>query len=97
MLEMASLGSKVLQLRSVEFAGKYKVKLRVLSSFEEEGQGTLITFEEDEDMEQAVISGIAFNRDEAKITVLGVPYHLRVHHVHQYAVEFFLLRYSSYS
>ena len=75
MLEMASLGSKVLQLRSVEFAGKYKVKLRVLSSFEEEGQGTLITFEEDEDMEQAVISGIAFNRDEAKITVLGVPDH----------------------
>lgn len=75
MLEMASLGSKVLQLRSVEFAGKYKVKLRVLSSFEEEGQGTLITFEEDENMEQAVISGIAFNRDEAKITVIGVPDH----------------------
>ncbi len=75
MLEMASLGSKVLQLRSVEFAGKYRVKLRVLSSFEEEGQGTLITFEEDENMEQAVISGIAFNRDEAKITVLGVPDH----------------------
>lgn len=75
MLEMASLGSKVLQLRSVEFAGKYKVKLRVLSSFEDEGQGTLITFEEDENMEQAVISGIAFNRDEAKITVLGVPDH----------------------
>ncbi|PTN12285.1 aspartate kinase [Nitrosomonas aestuarii] len=75
MLEMASLGSKVLQLRSVEFAGKYKVKLRVLSSFEEEGQGTLITFEEDGNMEQAVISGIAFNRDEAKITVLGVPDH----------------------
>jgi len=75
MLEMASLGSKVLQLRSVEFAGKYRVKLRVLSSFEDEGQGTLITFEEDEDMEQAVISGIAFNRDEAKITVLGVPDH----------------------
>ncbi|MCB1986680.1 MAG: aspartate kinase [Burkholderiales bacterium] len=75
MLEMASLGSKVLQLRSVEFAGKYQVKLRVLSSFEEEGQGTLITFEEDKDMEQAVISGIAFNRDEAKITVLGVPDH----------------------
>lgn len=75
MLEMASLGSKVLQLRSVEFAGKYKVKLRVLSSFEEEGKGTLITFEEDENMEQAVISGIAFNRDEAKITVLGVPDH----------------------
>lgn len=75
MLEMASLGSKVLQLRSVEFAGKYKVKLRVLSSFEDEGQGTLITYEEDENMEQAVISGIAFNRDEAKITVLGVPDH----------------------
>ncbi|SET46633.1 aspartate kinase [Nitrosomonas marina] len=75
MLEMASLGSKVLQLRSVEFAGKYKVKLRVLSSFEEEGPGTLITFEENEQMEQPVISGIAFNRDEAKITVLGVPDH----------------------
>lgn len=73
MLEMASLGSKVLQIRSVEFAGKYKVRLRVLSSFEEEGEGTLITFEEDENMEQAIISGIAFNRDEAKITVLGVP------------------------
>jgi len=73
MLEMASLGSKVLQIRSVEFAGKYKVRLRVLSSFEEEGEGTLITFEEDKDMEKAVISGIAFNRDEAKITVLGVP------------------------
>jgi aspartate kinase len=73
MLEMASLGSKVLQIRSVEFAGKYKVKLRVLSSFEEEGDGTLITFEEDNTMEQAIISGIAFNRDEAKITVIGVP------------------------
>ncbi len=73
MLEMASLGSKVLQIRSVEFAGKYKVKLRVLSSFQEEGEGTLITFEEDDNMEQAIISGIAFNRDEAKITVLGVP------------------------
>jgi len=73
MLEMASLGSKVLQIRSVEFAGKYKVRLRVLSSFEEEGDGTLITFEEDENMEQAIISGIAFNRDEAKITILGVP------------------------
>src|SRR5437868_2011159 len=74
MLEMASLGSKVLQIRSVEFAGKYKVKLRVLSSFEEnEGPGTLITFEEDENMEQAIISGIAFNRDEAKISVMGVP------------------------
>lgn len=73
MLEMASLGSKVLQIRSVEFAGKYKVKLRVLSSFEEAGEGTLITFEENDKMEQAIISGIAFNRDEAKITVLGVP------------------------
>ena len=73
MMEMAILGSKVLQIRSVEFAGKYKVKLRVLSSFEEEGEGTLITFEEDNTMEQAIISGIAFNRDEAKITVIGVP------------------------
>lgn len=73
MLEMASLGSKVLQIRSVEFAGNYKVKLRVLSSFQEEGEGTLITFEEDENMEKAVISGIAFNRDEAKVTVQGVP------------------------
>ena len=73
MLEMASLGSKILQIRSVEFAGKYKVKLRVLSSFEEDGEGTLITFEEDENMEKAVISGIAFNRDEAKITIKGVP------------------------
>jgi len=71
MLEMASLGSKVLQIRSVEFAGKYNVPLRVLSSFEE-GEGTLITYEE-ESMEQARISGIAFNRDEAKLTVLGVP------------------------
>ncbi|WP_324778654.1 aspartate kinase [Thiobacillus sedimenti] len=73
MLEMASLGSKVLQIRSVEFAGKYKVKLRVLSSFQDEGDGTLITFEENDSMEQPVISGIAFNRDEAKITVVGVP------------------------
>jgi len=73
MLELASQGSKVLQIRSVEFAGKYKVKLRVLSSFDDEGEGTLITFEEEKDMEQPVISGIAFNRDEAKITVLGVP------------------------
>ena len=73
MLEMASLGSKVLQIRSVEFAGKYKVKLRVLSSFEEDGEGTLITFEDNDKMEQAIISGIAFNRDEAKITVMGVP------------------------
>ena len=76
MLELASQGSKVLQIRSVEFAGKYKVKLRVLSSFEDEGEGTLITFEEankDNNMEEPIISGIAFNRDEAKITVLGVP------------------------
>ncbi|MCX7628054.1 MAG: aspartate kinase [Methylophilaceae bacterium] len=73
MLELASQGSKVLQIRAVEFAGKYKVKLRVLSSFEEDSEGTLITFEEDNDMEQPIISGIAFNRDEAKITVLGVP------------------------
>jgi aspartate kinase len=81
MLEMASLGSKVLQIRSVEFAGKYRVPMRVLSSFtpwdidiaEEARSGTLITFEEDEKIEQAVVSGIAFNRDEAKITVVGVP------------------------
>ena len=81
MLELASQGSKVLQIRSVEFAGKYRVKLRVLSSFEDEGDGTLITFEDDEsatnkkdnDMEDPLISGIAFNRDEAKIIVLGVP------------------------
>ncbi|MEK8032862.1 aspartate kinase [Ideonella sp. DXS29W] len=81
MLEMASLGSKVLQIRSVEFAGKYRVPLRVLSSFtpwdidinEEAKSGTLITFEEDVKMEQAVVSGIAFNRDEAKVTVMGVP------------------------
>ena len=75
MLELASQGSKVLQIRSVEFAGKYKVKLRVLSSFEDEGDGTLITFEDDDkddSMEEPIISGIAFNRDEAKITVLGV-------------------------
>ncbi|MGD8514143.1 MAG: aspartate kinase [Granulosicoccaceae bacterium] len=71
MLEMASLGSKVLQIRSVEFASKYNVPLRVLSSFEE-GEGTLITFE-DYGMEEPLISGIAFNRDEAKLTVLGVP------------------------
>ncbi len=71
MLEMASLGSKVLQIRAVEFAGKYNVPLRVLSSFEE-GEGTLITFEE-EGMEEAKISGIAFNRDESKLTILGVP------------------------
>ena len=76
MLEMASLGSKVLQIRSVEFAGKYKVKLRVLSSLddpESSAPGTLITFEEEDTMEQAIISGIAFNRDEAKISVMGVP------------------------
>ena len=71
MLEMASLGSKVLQIRAVEFAGKYQVPLRVLSSFEE-GEGTLITLE-DEGMEEARISGIAFNRDEAKLTIRGVP------------------------
>lgn len=71
MLEMASLGSKVLQIRSVEFAGKYKVPLRVLSSFEE-GPGTLITYEDNE-MEAPLISGIAFNRDEAKLTIRGVP------------------------
>ncbi len=71
MLEMASLGSKVLQIRSVEFAGKYRVPLRVLSSFEE-GPGTLITYEENE-MEAPLISGIAFNRDEAKLTIRGVP------------------------
>src|SRR5206468_12692158 len=80
MLEMASMGSKLLQIHSVEFAGKYRVPLRVLSSFtpwdipvdEEARSGTLITFEEDEKMEQAVVSGIAFNRDEAKISVMGV-------------------------
>lgn len=71
MLEMASQGSKILQIRSVEFAGKYNVPLRVLSSFED-GPGTLITYEEDE-VEDALISGIAFNRDEAKLTILGVP------------------------
>ena len=72
MLEMASLGAKVLQIRSVEFAGKYRVPLRVLSSFEE-GPGTLITYDEEDDMEQVRISGIAFNRDEAKLTLVGVP------------------------
>ena len=71
MLEMASLGSKVLQIRAVSFAGRYNVPLRVLSSFEE-GEGTLITYE-DEKMEQALISGIAFNKDEAKLTIMGVP------------------------
>jgi aspartate kinase len=72
MLEMASLGSKVLQIRSVEFAGKYQVPLRVLSSFAE-GEGTLITTDSEDTMEQPVISGIAFNRDEAKLTIRGVP------------------------
>ena len=73
MLEMSSSGSKVLQTRSVEFAGKYKVKLRVLSSFDEYGEGTIITFEEDEKMENPIISGIAFNRDEAEVSVRGFP------------------------
>jgi aspartate kinase len=81
MLEMASLGSKVLQIRSVEFAGKYSVRLRVLSSLtppdlpigEEAVSGTLITIEEDADMEHALVAGVAFNRDEAKVTILGVP------------------------
>ena len=72
MLELASLGAKVLQIRAVEFAGKYKVPLRVLSSFEE-GPGTLISLEEDTDMETPAIAGIAFERDEAKLTVAGVP------------------------
>ena len=86
MLEMASLGSKILQIRSVEFAGKYGVPLRVLSSFDEDTDGsfdddfknsvgTLITIDEGDNMEQAIISGIAFNRDEAKIVVRGVPDH----------------------
>ena len=78
---MASLGSKVLQIRSVEFAGKFKVPLRVLSSLtdpmipveQEAVSGTLITYEDDDKMEQAIISGIAFSRDEAKITVMSVP------------------------
>ena len=81
MLEMAGLGSKVLQIRAVEFAGKFQVKLRVLSSLtepdipigQEADSGTLITFEEDEEMEEALVSGIAFNRDEAKVSVMGVP------------------------
>jgi aspartate kinase len=72
MLEMASMGSKVLQIRAVEFAGKYNVPLRVLHSFQE-GPGTLITLEDETDMETPTIAGIAFNRDEAKLTVLGVP------------------------
>lgn len=73
MLELASLGSKVLQIRSVEFAGKYKVRLRVLSSLQEGGDGTLITFEEDDSMEQAIVSGIAFDKNQARINVRGVP------------------------
>ena len=73
MLEMASLGSKVLQTRSVEFAGKYKVKLRVLSSFSPNNEGTEINFEEKKNMEDPIISGIAFNRDEAEVNILGVP------------------------
>ena len=72
MLEMASQGSKVLQIRAVEFAGKYKIPLRVLSSFKE-GPGTLITLEDDDNMEKPIVSGIAFNRDEAKLTVRGIP------------------------
>src|SRR5690606_35204612 len=72
MLELASLGAKVLQIRSVEFAGKYKVPLRVLSSFEDD-PGTLISLEDDSQMEVPIISGIAFTRDEAKVTVSGVP------------------------
>ena len=73
MLEMSSLGSKVLQTRSVEFAGKYKVKLRVLSSFSPNNEGTEINFEEKKNMEDPIISGIAFNRDEAEVNILGVP------------------------
>ena len=73
MLELASLGSKVLQIRSVEFAGKYKVRLRVLSSLTEGGDGTLITFEEDPNMERAIVSGIAFDKNQARINVRGVP------------------------
>jgi aspartate kinase len=72
MLEMASQGSKILQIRSVEFAGKYNVPLRVMSSFEE-GPGTLISLEDEDQMEKAVVSGIAFNRDEAKLTIRGIP------------------------
>ena len=77
MLEMPVKGSKILQIRSVEFAGKYNVPLRVLSSFED-GPGTLISLEEDEQMEKAVVSGIAFNRDEAKLTIRGIPDQHRV-------------------
>ena len=72
MLEMASQGSKILQIRSVEFAGKYNVPLRVMSSFED-GPGTLISLEDDDQMEKPVVSGIAFNRDEAKLTIRGIP------------------------
>ena len=72
MLEMASQGSKILQIRSVEFAGKYNVPLRVMSSFED-GPGTLITLEDDDQMEKPLVSGIAFNRDEAKLTIRGIP------------------------
>ena len=73
MLELASLGSKVLQIRSVEFAGKYKVRLRVLSSLTDGGEGTLITYEEDPNMEKAIVSGIAFDKNQARINVRGVP------------------------
>lgn len=73
MLELSSLGSKVLQIRSVEFAGKYKVRLRVLSSLQEGGNGTLITFEEDHNMERAAVTGIAFDKNQARINVRGVP------------------------
>ncbi len=72
MLEMASQGSKILQIRAVEFAGKYSVPLRVMSSFEE-GPGTLITLEDNDQMEKPLVSGIAFNRDEAKLTIRGIP------------------------
>ena len=73
MLEMASLGSKVLQTRAVEFAGKYKVKLRVLSSFQTSGEGTIITFEDKKNMEEPIVSGIAFVKDEAELSLLGIP------------------------
>ncbi len=73
MLEMASLGSKVLQTRAVEFAGKYKIKLRVLSSFQTSGEGTIITFEDKKNMEEPLVSGIAFVKDEAELSILGVP------------------------
>ena len=73
MFEMASLGSKVLQTRAVEFAGKYKVKLRVLSSFQTSGEGTIITFEDKKNMEEPIVSGIAFVKDEAELSLLGIP------------------------